>query len=107
MIELKRISEGEIAGVCGKFSRPENKKEGLHLLAEMGAQAQLEADKEKVEAIVQEIFREIDLRLELSKFGHDIDGWWLADAHLQALKQKYVKEVKDGIHSKRGETKQG
>jgi hypothetical protein len=40
-IEKSLLTPEEIAGICGKFSRPENRKEGLHLLAEMAAQAQL------------------------------------------------------------------
>jgi len=31
------LTKVEIAGVCGRFARPENKKQGLHLLAEMAA----------------------------------------------------------------------
>ena len=51
MTELKRISDGRIAGVCGRFSRPEYRKEGLHLLAEMAADAQLEADQKVVDEL--------------------------------------------------------
>jgi len=51
MTELKRLSEARIAGVCGKFSRPEYRKEQLHLLAEMAADAQLEADQKVVDEL--------------------------------------------------------
>lgn len=34
---MRLLTEVEIAGVCGRFSRPENRKQGLHLLAEMAA----------------------------------------------------------------------
>lgn len=44
---MKRISEVEIAGIGGRFSRPENKVHGLHLLAEMSADAQLESCEEE------------------------------------------------------------
>lgn len=37
----KRLLDSvEIAGVCGKFARSENRKQGLHLLAEMASEAQ-------------------------------------------------------------------
>lgn len=47
--ELKPLRSNEIAGVCGKFMRPENKKQGLHLLAEMSAQSQLDSIKKQLD----------------------------------------------------------
>lgn len=54
MTELKRISESKIAYVCGRFQRPEYRKEGLHLLAEMAADAQLEADQKVVDELKEQ-----------------------------------------------------
>ena len=44
------LNSTEIAGVCGKFSRPENSKQGLHKLAEMASEAQ---DTKGVKAILE------------------------------------------------------
>ena len=45
---MRLLTEEEIAGVCGRFAKSENKKEGLHLLAEMAADAE---HKETLKAV--------------------------------------------------------
>jgi len=54
------LNRVEIAGICGKFARPENQKEGLHLLAEMASEAQDLKNKAEYEQKVKEIFEEIE-----------------------------------------------
>lgn len=55
MTELKRIGEAKITGVCGKFSRPEYRNKGWHLLAKMSADAQLEADQKVVDELEKQL----------------------------------------------------
>ena len=55
------LTEVEIAGVCGRFARPENEKEGLHLLAEMAADAEHKATLKAVGEFLDERFPNISL----------------------------------------------
>jgi len=97
MIELKRISDEEIALAIAKEADAFYPYQLTSIQRfEIAAQAQLEDDQEKVKAIVQEIFEGIEGKL----FNSDIyfsggqkvllSDWW------QALKQKYGMEVNDG-----------
>jgi len=109
MIELKRISETEMKVAKDKAyhhtSRLSPAAFNMFGRDTAIAQAQLEADKEKVKAIVQEIFEEIEkqnMKGNLEVINTMLDGscretWGLLllKEDLQALKQKYVKEVKD------------
>lgn len=46
------LTEGRVAFVGGKFSRPENRGQGLHLLVEMSAKAELEFAEPLIRASV-------------------------------------------------------
>ncbi|KKL49937.1 hypothetical protein LCGC14_2310490 [marine sediment metagenome] len=84
---MQRISNPTIAGICGKFQRPENQKQGLHLLAEMGVDAQLEADKKDM----RELFEEIEKRRGdsnlITPWGLSFDLTW---EEWQKLKEAYL-----------------
>lgn len=58
---MRLLTEEQIAGVCGRFARPENKKEGLHLLAEMAAEAE---HKETLKAVGEWLNKYIPKLLE-------------------------------------------
>ena len=88
---MKLISPEEIAGVCGKFSRPEYRKEGLHLLVEMSADAQLDADREDVRELFEEIEKHWEMVAEEGRplyFRFDYD-WY------RSFKKRMVKDEKD------------
>ena len=75
---MRLLTEEQIAGVCGRFARPENKKEGLHLLAEMAAEAE---HKETLKAVKEAIndythdkisFERLAELLEISLYELDV-----------------------------------
>ena len=73
---MRLLTEEEIAGVCGRFAKPENKKEGLHLLAEMAADAE---HKETLKAV-----------------GGWLDRCWLLKYHSTYTLQQGIETFKRG-----------
>lgn len=91
---MKRISPEKIAGICGKFQRPENKKEGLHLLADWGAEAQLESCEAELIELKKEWAREMVDKLE--KYHTDAPfhnfSVYITEEEWQSLKSKLLGE---------------
>lgn len=88
---MKRMSDVAIAGVCGKFARPENTKEGLHLLAEMGADTQLESCEKEHKAEMIKLFEEIEFIITHLDSIYGFINKLKASPDYQALKEKWVK----------------
>lgn len=101
MIELtRRISRKELRELRAKMRLldPYLSADREGEISEASAQAQLEDDQEKVKAIVREMFEEIEGKLfEITPSKKLLIKVMATEGYdkWQALKQKYLKEVKD------------
>jgi len=84
---MSLLNSVEIAGVCGAFARPENKKQGLHRLAEMASETQHAKDQKQIE----QVFEAYDNMLDGMGLGRDnfkVSDW----DYVQSLKAKIKEE---------------
>lgn len=92
---MKRISPEQIAGICGKFQRSENKKEGLHLLADWGADAQLKSCEAELLKLkkewARELFKELEDKILLYQEDEEGKSYILATGRHAALNYKALK----------------